>query len=221
MKDFKEAVLEAFEIAPLPNPPLELPDFLPFPLPLLNHWFGRRKIFAIDRQGFNMRLAEVCEIHLPDYVRRSIDPTESESEWLASNSDTIAERVLALQVRDWLAVALDENVPDTDRWYLGSSLLVGLALGGTEVARDDCYYLLEAIAYAVTPEIYHIRMLQAIIKSHGLQRCRQTIRFLLILRGNGRNDNSRHAIDEPESSARRFCQNGWRIFPFHYFSARH
>ena len=39
----KEAVLEAFEIAPLPNPPLELPDFLAIPLPLLSHWFGRRR----------------------------------------------------------------------------------------------------------------------------------------------------------------------------------
>ncbi len=148
----KEAVREAFEIAPLPNPPLELPDF-PAISPIDSESLVRQAagIFAIDRQGFNMRLAEVCEIHLPDYVRRSIDPMEAESEWLASNSEAIAERVLALQTRDWLAVALDENVPDTDRWYLGSSFLVGLALGGTEVARDDCYYLLEAIAYAVTP----------------------------------------------------------------------
>ena len=148
----KEAVREAFEIAPLPNPPLELPDFPAIP-PTDSESLARQAvgIFAIDRQGFNMRLAEVCEIHLPDYVRRSIDSEKAESEWLASNSETIAERVLALQVRDWLAVALDENVPDTDRWYLGSGLLVGLALGGTEVARDDCYYLLESIAYAVTP----------------------------------------------------------------------
>ena len=148
----KKAVREAFEIAPLPNPPLELPDFPAIP-PADSESLIRQAagIFAIDRQGFNMRLAEVCDVHLPDYVRRSIDSEEAESEWLASNSETIAERVLALQVRDWLAAALDEDVPDTDRWYLGSGLLVGLALGGTEVARDDCYYLLESIAYAVTP----------------------------------------------------------------------
>ena len=113
----KEAVREAFEIAPLPNPPLELPDF-PAISPTDSESLVRQAagIFAIDRQGFNMRLAEVCEVHLPDHVRRSIDPMEAESEWLASNSDAIAERVLALQTRDWLAVALDENVPDTDRW---------------------------------------------------------------------------------------------------------
>ncbi|MED5231728.1 MAG: hypothetical protein VYB30_05110 [Candidatus Thermoplasmatota archaeon] len=148
----KKAVREAFEIAPLPNPPLELPDFPAIP-PADSESLVRQAagIFAIDRQGFNMRLAEVCEIYLPDHVRRSIDSEEAESEWLASNSENIAERILALQARDWLAVALDETTPDTDRWYLGVSLLEGLALGGTEVARDDCYYLLEAIAYAVTP----------------------------------------------------------------------
>ena len=148
----KRAVREAFEIAPLPNPPLELPDFPAIP-PADAESLVRQAagIFAIDRQGFNMRLAEVCELHLPDYVRRSIDSEEAESDWLASNSEEVAERILALQVRDWLAVALDEATPDTDRWYLGVSLLQGLALGGTEVARDDCYYLLEAIAYAVTP----------------------------------------------------------------------
>ena len=148
----KHAVSQAFDIAPLPNPPLELPDFPAIP-PTNSESLVRQAagIFAIDRQGFNMRLAEVCELHLPNHVRQSIDPIEAESEWLATNSEPIAERILALQARDWLAVALDENVPDTDRWYLGSSLLVGLALDGSEIARDDCYYLLEAIAYAVTP----------------------------------------------------------------------
>jgi len=148
----KHAVSQAFDIAPLPNPPLELPDFPAIP-PTNSESLVRQAagIFALDRQGFNMRLAEVCELHLPNHVRQSIDPIEAESEWLATNSETIAERILALQARDWLAVALDENVPDTDRWYLGSSLLVGLALDGSEIARDDCYYLLEAIAYAVTP----------------------------------------------------------------------
>ena len=81
----KRAVREAFEIAPLPNPPLELPDFPAIP-PADAESLVRQAagIFAIDRQGFNMRLAEVCELHLPDYVRRSIDSEEAESDWLAS-----------------------------------------------------------------------------------------------------------------------------------------
>ena len=148
----KQAVREAFDIAPLPNPPLELPDFPAIPPDNADSLVRQAAgVFAIDRQGFNMRLAEVCEIHIPDHVRRAIDPKEAESEWLVSNSTEVSERILALQVRDWLTVALDETTPDTDRWYLGVSLLQGLALGGTAIARDDCYYLLEAIAYAVTP----------------------------------------------------------------------
>jgi hypothetical protein len=148
----KLAVREAFLLAPLPNPPLELPDFPAIPPSdaesLVRQAVG---IFTIDRQGFNLRLTEVCDNHIPDHVKRSIDIDEAESRWLESNAAEVAERVLVLLARDWLAMALDEMSPDTDRWYLAASLVQGLALGGTEVARDDCYYLLEAIAYAVTP----------------------------------------------------------------------
>ncbi len=148
----KRAVREAFEIAPLPNPPLELPDFPAIP-PIDADSLVRQAagIFAIDRQGFNLRLSEITDEHLPDHAKRAIDPEEAESNWMESNAAELAERVLVLQARDWLAVALDEFSPDTDRWYLGAALVQGLALGGSQVAREDCYYLLEAIAYAVTP----------------------------------------------------------------------
>ena len=148
----KLAVREAFLLAPIPNPPLELPDFPAIP-PSDGESLVRQAvgIFTIDRQGFNLRLTEVCDEHIPDHVKRSIDIDEAESRWLESNAAEVAERVLVLLARDWLAMALDEMSPDTDRWYLAASLIQGLALGGTEVARDDCYYLLEAIAYAVTP----------------------------------------------------------------------
>ncbi len=148
----KQAVRDAYEIAPLPNPPLELPDFPAIPPAEADSLVRQAAgIFAIDRQGFNLRLTELVDGHLPDYARRSIDPEEAESHWLESNAAEMAERVLALQARDWLAVALDETSPDTDRWYLGAALVQGLALGGSDIARDDCYSLLEAIAYAVTP----------------------------------------------------------------------
>tara|TARA_B100000029_G_scaffold73076_3_gene64989 strand:+ start:2989 stop:4323 length:1335 start_codon:yes stop_codon:yes gene_type:complete len=148
----KQVVREAYEVAPLPNPPLELPDFPAIP-PSSAEALVRQAagIFAIDRQGFNLRLSELVDEHLPDHARRSIDPEEAESHWLESNAAEMAERILVLQARDWLAVALDETSPDTDRWYLGAALVQGLALGGSQIARDDCYFLLEAIAYAVTP----------------------------------------------------------------------
>jgi len=148
----KLAISEAFETAPLPNPPLELPDFPAIPPEnaeaLVRQAAG---IFAIDRQGFNLRLSEIIDDHLPDHVKRSIDPEDAESDWLESKAEELAERILVLQARDWLAVALEESSPDTDRWYLGAALVQGLALGGSVVACDDCYFLLESIAYAVTP----------------------------------------------------------------------
>ena len=146
------AIREAYEISPLPNPPLELPDFPAIP-PSDSETLVRQAlgIFTVDRQGFEIRLAEIIEIRLPDYVKRAIDPAEAESRWLEKNADEISERVLVLIARDWLTSALDDFSPDTDRWYLGASLVTGIALFGSEIARNECYPLIESIAYAVTP----------------------------------------------------------------------
>lgn len=147
-----ESVRDAYEIAPLPNPPLELPDFPAIP-PRDSESLVRQAmgIFSVDRQGFEIRLVEITDLILPDYVKRAIDPEEAESRWLEKNADEISERILVLIARDWLTSALDEHSPDTDRWYLGVSLVTGIALCGSDVARDDCYPLIESIAYAVTP----------------------------------------------------------------------
>ncbi|MDG1533364.1 MAG: hypothetical protein P8Q35_02835, partial [Candidatus Thalassarchaeaceae archaeon] len=74
------AIREAYEISPLPNPPLELPDFPAIP-PSDSETLVRQAlgIFTVDRQGFEIRLAEIIEIRLPDYVKRAIDPDEAES----------------------------------------------------------------------------------------------------------------------------------------------
>ena len=146
------AIREAYEISPLPNSPLELPDFPAIP-PSDSESLVRQAlgIFTVDRQGFEIRLAEIIEIRLPDYVKRAIDPDEAESRWLEKNADEISERVLVLIARDWLTSALDEFSPDTDRWYLGASLVTGIALFGSEITRNECYPLIESIAYAVTP----------------------------------------------------------------------
>lgn len=147
-----EAVAEAYAAGPLPNPPLELPEFPANPPKdaesLIRQASG---IYAIDRNGFEMRLSEIEEKMLPDHVKRAIDPEAAKARWLEKNAETIAQRVLVLQARDWLTAALDEDSPDTDRWYLGVSVLIGLGLTGTEIARDGCYSLLEAIAFAVRP----------------------------------------------------------------------
>ena len=86
-KRLKLAVREAFLLAPLPNPPLELPDFPAIPPSdtesLIRQAAG---IFAIDRQGFNLRLTEVCDEHIPDHVKRSIDVDSSQRDSASSTS---------------------------------------------------------------------------------------------------------------------------------------
>ncbi|MCH2436250.1 MAG: hypothetical protein MK170_00795, partial [Candidatus Thalassarchaeum sp.] len=90
-----EAVAEAYAAGPLPNPPLELPEFPANPPKdaesLIRQASG---IYAIDRNGFEMRLSEIEEKMLPDHVKRAIDSEAAKARWLEKNAETIAQRVL-------------------------------------------------------------------------------------------------------------------------------
>ena len=59
--------------------------------------------------------------------------------WLhkaGSNTHDIADQISIMMAIDWLKSALDENHPDTDRWYLGYSLFVGRTLQGSFSATE-------------------------------------------------------------------------------------
>jgi len=108
-------------------------------------------LYAIDRAGFNQRLSAIVEDTLPDYVNRNIDPDSTREKWMAKNIQELSERVVSQMVWDWLSSALDEDSPDTDRWYLAVSLLIGFSLSGSDVARRDGFHLLTSIAMAKPP----------------------------------------------------------------------
>ena len=85
---------------------------------------------------------------IPDYVRRNIDPEKLREKWISDNSEMISEALIFKMSSDWLSSALDESSPDTDRWYLGVSLLIGLSLNGSNVAREEGFHLLTSISMA-------------------------------------------------------------------------
>ena len=121
----KELVKSAFVSSPLPNPPLELPDF-PAIQPkssqnLVDQTIG---LYLIDRAGFKYRLSSVVNDTLPDHVKRNIDPEGARQKWMYKNVNKISETVISRLSRDWLSASLDEEAPDTDRWYMGVSLLI-------------------------------------------------------------------------------------------------
>ena len=142
----------AFLSSPLPNPPLELPDF-PAIVPksseaLVDQAIG---IYLIDKAGFNHRLTTIVNERTPDHIKRNIDPESAKQKWMSSNVESISETLICRVSRDWLSASLDEDSPDTDRWYMGVSLLIGLAISGSEVARKEGPHLLSSIAMAKKP----------------------------------------------------------------------
>tara|TARA_Y100001970_G_scaffold110084_1_gene137498 strand:+ start:582 stop:1916 length:1335 start_codon:yes stop_codon:yes gene_type:complete len=149
LKGYVEA---SFSTAPLPNPPLELPDFPAIqPTDSISLIRQASGIYAIDRAGFDQRLSSVVEEVLPDFVKRSIDPDSTREKWISDNVQYLSERVLSRMAWDWLSSALDESSPDTDRWYLAVSLLIGFSLSGSDIARREGFHLLTSIAMAKPP----------------------------------------------------------------------
>lgn len=150
----RELTVASFQAATLPHPPLELPDF-PAIQPETSEKLADQAvgIFLNDKAGFNHRLSSIVDDKIPDYVRRNIDPEKLREKWISENSEKISEALIFKMSSDWLSSALDESSPDTDRWYLGVSLLIGLSLNGSYVAKEEGFHLLISISMAQPPRL--------------------------------------------------------------------
>ena len=151
-KILRECIALSFEYLPLPNPPLEVPDFPAQPpndlTSLTQQALG---ISSIDTAGFLYRLDLVIDNYEPSYIKRHIDPDTEREKWLSGSIVEISERIIILQIKDWLYSALDEESPDTDRWYLSVSSLIGLSLKGSNIIESEGFNLFNSIIYARKP----------------------------------------------------------------------
>ena len=151
-KILRECIALSFEYLPLPNPPLEIPDFPAQPpndlTSLTQQALG---ISSIDTAGFLYRLDIIIDNYEPSYIKRHIDPDAEREKWLAGSILEISERIIILQIKDWLYSALDEESPDTDRWYLSVSSLIGLSLKGSNIIESEGFNLFDSIIYARKP----------------------------------------------------------------------
>ena len=68
------------------------------------------------------------------------------------SEELTAEQIIILQVKDWFYSALDENSPDTDRWYLAVSIFIGLILRGSKITEAQCFPLFSSIIVAKQPD---------------------------------------------------------------------
>jgi hypothetical protein len=150
----RESISLSFEYLPLPNPPLEIPDFpAQSPNDLTTLTQQALGISSIDTAGFLYRLDIIIENHEPSFIKRHIDPDTEREKWLSKNIAEISERILILQIKDWLYSALDEESPDTDRWYLSVSSLIGLSLKGSQIIESEGFNLFDSIVFARKPGI--------------------------------------------------------------------
>ena len=153
-KMLRESISLSFEYLPLPNPPLEIPDFpAQSPNDLTTLTQQALGISSIDTAGFLYRLDIIIENHEPSFIKRHIDPDTEREKWLLKNIAEISERILILQIKDWLYSALDEDSPDTDRWYLSVSSLIGLSLKGSHIIESEGFNLFDSIVFARKPGI--------------------------------------------------------------------
>ena len=153
-KMLRECIALSFEYLPLPNPPLEIPDFpAQSPNDLTTLTQQALGISSIDTAGFLYRLDIIIENHEPSFIKRHIDPDTEREKWLSKNIAEISERILILQIKDWLYSALDEDSPDTDRWYLSVSSLIGLSLKGSHIIESEGFNLFDSIVFARKPGI--------------------------------------------------------------------
>ena len=133
-KSIEASIILAWSTFNIPDPIYELPEFPAIrpngPLVLTQQALG---LHSADKTGFRLRLEESVRNHyrpVPGYF----DEEERRTNWMANNVALLTDDVCTKTACVWLEQALDEEHPDTDRWYLGYSLLAGRVLFGSESA---------------------------------------------------------------------------------------
>ena len=141
----REAIEAAWSSVTIHDPIHELPDF-PALRPTSSTKLTQQAagLHAADRRGFDLRLENVIEtMYRP--IPGLFDHEERLEVWLHKNTQDIADQISMMMAIDWLRSALDENHPDTDRWYLGYTLFVGRTLQGSFAAIEKSNSLLSMI----------------------------------------------------------------------------
>ena len=151
-----ESIKTGLKSWPLPFPPLSDPDF-----PVM-HPKDQEKIVEMgvgllqaDRGMFDRHLAIVVDLIVPHRMNLSDDPFEIHEKWLMKRLDTLTERLQFAIATEWLAQALDQSSPDSDRWWLSVALINGLCDASHGQPVHQGYHLVESIALAERPGTWH------------------------------------------------------------------
>lgn len=141
---------------PLPDPPLSDPDFPPI-TPASPSDLSQRILMMFDAETalFDRHMQSTVEIVVPYKMSLTEEPYEVHERWLLKRKEEVGERILFAICTDWLAMALDESAPDSDRWWMALHLLNGLCHQPAGQPVHQGYHLLESITLASRPGAWH------------------------------------------------------------------
>lgn len=141
---------------PLPSPPLKDPDFPAIhPTDAEDLIEKTLNIFDAESIVFDRHLQTIVEIMVPYKMSLTQEPFEEHEKWLINRKEEVAERILFAICTEWFSRALDESVPDTDRWWIAIFMLNGLSQLPRGQSVFQGYHLLESIALASRPGAWH------------------------------------------------------------------
>ena len=112
-------------------------------------------LFDAESIVFDRHLQSIVEIIVPYKMSLTQEPFEEHEKWLINRKTEVAERILFSICTDWFSRALDEAVPDTERWWIAIFMLNGLCQKPRGQSVFQGYHLLESIALASRPGAWH------------------------------------------------------------------
>ena len=137
---------------PLPPPPIYDPEFPPNNPHSENQVIEQAEgLFSIDKARFNNLLDECRESMIPHRLDLSSDPQREGEKWLLKRIDDVARRIMFGICEGWIALGLDEDAPDSTRWYIGIALLNGMCRKIDGLSENQGYHILESIALSKPP----------------------------------------------------------------------
>ncbi len=137
---------------PLPPPPIIDPSFPSSSPHSANQVIEQAEgLFSIDRAKFNNLLDECREVMIPHRLNLTSDPQREGEKWLLKRIDDVSRHIMFGICEGWLALGLDEDAPDSTRWYIGIALLNGLCRKIDGLSENQGYHILESIALSKPP----------------------------------------------------------------------
>lgn len=150
-------IAEGVKFAPLPSAPYlfeEMPVVQPEPETICQQVIG---LNSIDKAGFKRIIEEYLSSNTPDHVKRAIDYERALDNYILDSIDLLIDKFLMARISEWFRSGLDCEIPDTDRWWWGIALFVGVCKKRPNAILEEGFHIIESIALGSPPGRWQTR----------------------------------------------------------------